>query len=164
VAPRLTGGAVSARLDLSDVDKGMESLRSVRLRPVFNALRKPLRDDQKDHAADQAGPDGQWAPRAASTMARLSRRRRGRTASGRRRRPRRPGRLLGRIPRIFDVRASEGGLVAENRAKYSLVHQEGGTVGRGARIPARPFLWFSGGFLTAAEEALGKALEIEWGR
>lgn len=157
---------VAAHINLTDVEKGLLGLdvRPSALRPVFNELRNPLRDDLKDHARQQEGPEGKWPGRSRRTMSRLTARRRGRTASGRRRSRRRAGRLLGRLPSLFVVRVSGHGISAENRAKWSAIHQEGGTAGRGARIPARPFAWISDRFLDLSVEFLAEVMQLGWGR
>lgn len=158
-------GFVRAHVELSDVEKGLIGLdlKASAMRPVFNELRAPLREDQKEHAQQEQGPEGKWPARSRKTMARLGARRRGRTAKGRRRSRRRPGRLLGRLPGILDVRARSTSLSAESKAKWSGIHQDGGTAGRGARIPPRPFLWISDRFFDLSVELFAAVLELGWG-
>lgn len=157
---------VSAQIDLSDVERGLLGLnvRPSALRPVFNELRNPLRGDLKDHQAQQEGPGGKWPARSNRTTSRLSARRRGRTASGRRRGRRKAGRLLGKLPHLFVLRVSSYGLSAENRAAWSDIHDKGGTAGRGARIPARPYAWLSDRFLDLSVEFVAECMQLGWGR
>lgn len=136
--------ALRVHVDLGAVEQGIARARDrAKARAqAFRSLKKPLRDDQRDHAKQKEGPEGKWPPRAASTIERA------------RKRGKRLRKPMGRLPTAVAYRAGSGGLVAESRAAWSGVHQEGGRVGYGSRIPARPFLWFSESFLRKAAEAL----------
>lgn len=162
----MTAQFVSAQIDLTDVERGLLGLdlRPSALRPVFNELRNPLRQDLRDHQAKERGPDGKWPARSRGTTSRLTSRRRGRTASGRRRGRRKAGRLLGRLPHLFVLRVNAWGLSAENRAKWSLIHAEGGTAGRGARIPKRDYAYMSDQFLDLSVEFVQECMLLGWGR
>lgn len=48
--------------------------------------------------------------------------------------------LLGRLRTAIRAKAEETRVVVENAIPWSRIHNEGGTAGRGARIPARVFL------------------------
>lgn len=104
---------------------------------AMQELRKPLRVDQREHARAQEGPDGPW-PKRASAADRAS-------ASRKRRKRRRPSRrrLLGKLPGAVKVTSTRSSVTIESRVAWSGIHQHGGTAGRGAKIPARPFLWIS---------------------
>lgn len=124
------------------------------LRPVWRVIRKPLLEDQRNHAKAQAGPDGSWASHSRSYT--LRRRARPRVRVGpqlqRRRRRRRkvaPRRLrmLGRLPLALRVLSTRNSVSAISRVAWSGVHQTGGTVGRGRRVPKREFLWVGRGVL-----------------
>lgn len=144
---------IYATLDLGDVERGLEAMarRARALGPVFRELKTPLRLDQRDHSKKREGPSALWAPRAASTMARMR-------AGGRR--ARKP---MGRLPGAVSYRATASSVSGRSRVLWSGIHQDGGTVGHGARIPARPFLWISDGMLQIAEDTLGAALVRAYG-
>jgi hypothetical protein len=122
-------------VDLTRVQRGLDALyaRGRDTRPVLAAMRIPARKDQMQHGKEQQGPNGPWKRRAASTTSGRSKRRR----QIRRRR------LLGRLSSAVVTRVARGGMVVESQVAWSEIHQSGGTAGRGAKIPARPFLWWS---------------------
>ena len=143
---------------MGDVKRGLRGLLRAGqdIGPLLQEARKPLRTDQREHQRRRRGPDGPWPKTAASTV-----RGRGHTKSGRRRR-RRP---LGRLPGLLTVRViGRDTLVARSRVDWAYVHQHGGRVGRGARIPARPFLYFGAEFLDDMEQALATYLARGFGR
>lgn len=157
---------LSATVDFDDALRSMGNMEDAakRLRPAWASLRRPMRDDQRDHAKAQAGPNGKWPRNSPKTIERARQMKRGRRkakkrAKGRRketvkftnkrgRRQFRASRLLGSLPnRTVQVQQLGGdGLRAFSRVPWSGVHQEGGRAGRGSRIPARPFLWLSSKF------------------
>jgi phage gpG-like protein len=142
---------VIATVDIADVERGLAAMehRSRTLGPVFTGLKKPLRDDQREHKKAKSGPESPWAPRAESTK-----------HGGTRKLARS---LLGRLPSAVKYSSTPLSVVAESRVGWSEAHQEGATVGHGARLPARPFLWLSDKLLDIAAEALVAALERAWG-
>ena len=149
---------LEARIDTGDMVSGLRALaRAGRdVAPILREARKPLRSDQREHQRRKRGPDGPWPGPSAGTV-----RKRGRTKSGRRRR-RRP---LGRLPTSLSiVIVGRATLVARSKVPWAYVHQEGGRVGRGARLPARPFLYFGREFLEDVEQALGQYLARSWRR
>lgn len=131
-----------ASVDLTAVDRGLDAMtRAARdLGPAFKEAKKPVRADQRQHAKERSGPDGRWAPKSRLTLAReaLDRKRKGKRRGGGRR-------LLGRLPAAIVVTSDRNRVVARSRARGGIsgTHQDGGPAGRGARIPARPFLWVS---------------------
>lgn len=145
---RLTLDASSAFAGLDRMAKQGRSLGK-----AFRILKPDLRADQKDHAAKAAGPDGAWAPRATGTSGRLTRGSRRYLGKTRRKSTRRP---LGRLVTQVTYMASNAGVFATSRVPWSGVHQEGGRVGRGAVIPARPFLWLSDRIVERASEVLAR--------
>jgi phage gpG-like protein len=144
---------VQATLDIGDVEQGLAAMerRAHTLGPAFHALRKPLKLDQKAHAKEKRGPSAMWAPRAASTMARL------RQGSHRARK------LMGRLPSATRYTSDATSVSGTSKALWSGSHQDGDTVGHGSRLPARPFLWISDDMLTVAENTLGSALVRAYG-
>jgi len=163
----------AAKVDLEDFEAGLRDLGRAgkTLSPAFRKLKSPMRADQRAHARAEQGPDGKWAPRAPSTAADISGRRRGARAANqlakgrgetaRRRAPGR-GKILGRIPSAIVVRSGPGIVEVISRVSYSAIHQEGGKVGRGSVLPARPFLWMSEAFIQQAMETFSTHLEQGW--
>ena len=132
---------VTASVDLRDVEKGIDALANPRaIAKGLRELKKPLRLDQRDHAKKAEGPDGKWPARAVK----------------------RRKRLLGRLPGVVKVTSTGSSVSAVSGVKWSAIHQEGGTAGNGAKIPARPFLWASEGLKTKAAEMLRAAVTEEW--
>lgn len=154
----MSDATITATVDTRDVERGLAGiLRAGRdVAPVLREARKPLREDLRAHQRERRGPDGPWPGPAAGTV-----RKRGRTKSGRRRR----GRLLGKLPGQVTI-AVQGGdtLVARNRVPWASVQQEGGAVGRGAEIPARPFLYFGPEFLDDVQAAAAEHITRGWRR
>lgn len=148
---------LAVTLDISDVEKGLEgfshSRRKRALSRAFGDLKEPLKLDQRDHAKQQAGPDGRWAPRAASTMAR--RKYRGHHAA------RRP---LGRAPTAIQYTSDATGVYGRARFSWWRALQEGARVGRGHRsqLPAREFWWISDGVLDRAVETFADDFQRAW--
>lgn len=149
---------IDATVDMRDVERGLAGLlRAGRdIAPLLHELKKPLRADLRAHQRERRGPDGPWPGPAAETV-----RKRGRTKSGRRRR----ARDLGKLPGQVSVSVQGGDtLVAKNRVAWARVHQEGGTVGQGAELPAREFMYFGDEFLEDVDQAVGNHLEQRWRR
>lgn len=114
--------SVSGTVDVAQVDLGLERMADKKLAGVIaRDLKKPLRDDQRDHAKAQEGPEGKWPKRK---------------LGGRRR-------VLGKLPAALKVGARSGLVYVESRVRWSGAHQDGGKVGRGAVLPERRFLWIS---------------------
>lgn len=150
----MSGAYVSATVDLGDVERGLAAVeRSGRdLTPAFRELKKPMREDQKDHGKRQRGPFGTWARRKPSTLAFYRSRGKGRIP-----------RPLGRLSTAVTYTASRFGVFGESRAKWSDVHMTGGVVGKGARLRARPFLWMATKFLDLAERSIERRLLSAYG-
>lgn len=150
---------ITARLDTRSLKRGLRELgtQAERARPFFEALKAPLRQDQREHRRAQEGPKGTWPKRARTTSGK-----RGSPSHNKKRRQRR--RLLGKLPTAVRYRSDADEVSATSRVPWSGVHQDGGRVGRGAEVPARPFLWLSRGFLRDAGEALLDYVARNWGR
>jgi phage gpG-like protein len=147
-----TGAYISATIDLGDVEKGLAAMeRPGVLGPAFKDLKRPLRLDQKDHSKKRQGPESSWAPRAASTMERM------RMGGHRAKKP------LGRLTGAVSYSADATGVRGWSRVSWSDVFQTGGVVGKGVRLPARPFLWVSDEMLRIAENTIGSALVRAYG-
>ncbi len=139
---------IATHIDLSAVEAGLRGMASqIPMRKTFIELKKPLRVDQKDHAKSKAGPEGAWVPRSLHTQPKRARRR-----------------LLGRLPNAVSYTTTATSLTAKSRIAWSGVHQDGGTAGRGSRIPARPFLWISSTVLDVAQKLFAEAYLLAFGR
>jgi phage gpG-like protein len=147
-----------AHVDLSKVEVGIGKVlgRAEALGQAFRLLERPLRDDQRDHGRSQEGPDGKWPARSPATLGRLRHR------SGGKRRVRRARRVLGMLPTTLRVLSSPRRVLAASKVRWAALHQEGGRVGRGAKVPARPFLWVSPEMLDRAVEVLAEHLRSGW--
>lgn len=138
---------VSATVDLGDVEQGLDAAkrRAHALGPAFKELKAPMRADQKDHGKRQRGPFGTWARRSPKTLEFYR-------EHGKHRVPR----PLGRLSTAVTYTATKFGVFAESRAKWSESQQDGGIVGRGVRLRARPFLWMATKFLQLAEDVIDR--------
>lgn len=133
-----TTGVLSAHVNVSALAGAFAAAARINLRPGFVSARGDLRADLRDHAKKQQGPDGTWPARAGS------------------RRNRRPRKLLGRLPGALSIRSTRDRMVARSLVDWSAIHKTGGTAGRGARIPARDWLWASDVALTRIAGVLAR--------
>lgn len=156
-------------VDLDDVFAGLnEMVKAGRdLRPVFKDARKDLRVDLKAHFDAASGPDGAWAPRAPSTVARIL------STGGHRRNVTRKGKVkkgaarrlanqLGRLKSAWRITYDKGQLVATSNVKWAGIHQFGGMAAKRALIPARPFAWVSDVFLGALSVSVAAHVARGW--
>jgi phage gpG-like protein len=146
-----------AKVDDSSFQAGLRDVRRAgrNLPEVFRRLRAPMRRDQVDHARQEEGPEGSWpARRGERAVVRRGKRRRSRARSIR---------LLGRLPDAIDIRAAGVTVFARSRVKWARAHADGDVVGRGARLPARSFLWISDELADEANRQLGDHLGKAWG-
>jgi hypothetical protein len=144
---------VSATVDISDVEKGLDAASSAsrQLGPAFKAIKKPMREDQRDHGKRQRGPFGSWARRSPRTLAFY------------RSHHKRVPRPLGRLSTAVAYKANSLGVTGESRAKWSDAQQSGGVVGRGVHLRARPFLWLSTKLLGIAEDIIERRILAAYG-
>ena len=149
---------IRATVDMTEVDRGIDSLTAAARdkSPVYKELRKPLRQDQAEHAKRREGPAGKWPAKSPFTLAREAR---ARKRAGKKRGSRR---LLGKLPSAIAVKADRNKVVAYSRVRWSSIHQDGGAAGRGAKIPARPFLWASQKLLEKARELFENHILGRW--
>lgn len=157
----LLDGLGRATVSLGWVEAALNALRNPDLRKAWLEARKPLRADQRDHAKRQEGPSGPWTSRAPLTQSRRGRMTGRGTGKPSRRRARK---ILGRLPTALTSKATRTGVSIISRAKFSAVHQDGGTAGNGAKIPARPFLWASQEALEAIGFVVSRHLKIVFER
>jgi phage gpG-like protein len=167
-------GIVRISVRDTEVQRGLDAMRGRGhlLGVVFRELRPVLRLDLREHAKFHAGPDGNWPPRAASTLAKIEKRaakvgrtRTRKTKDGTRIRTRNVTRMqnaLGSLPGSVRTKAGQRQLVAESPVAWAGIHNEGGIAGHGSSIPARPFVFFSENFLGAAEREIGRFVFFGW--
>jgi hypothetical protein len=135
-----------------------DRLRKVDIKDAFLELRGPAVFDQRHHWRKDEAPDGRWPGLAASTLERRTRKR-GRAKNGRQQSW--PRKLLGRFPTAMQSIATTRSLIVRSRVKrFSMVHQEGGRAGHGARIPRRQYMWISDWLRAQAVERFKKALVL----
>jgi phage gpG-like protein len=132
---------IEGRFDSRQLERALDELGRRADEGWFRELAPAARADQRDHARHQEGPEGRWPRRDPDTVAAPSRKRLRRR------------RVLGRLPGAIKVQVHPDAIEIRSRVAWSNVHQEGGTAGHGASMPARPFLWWSEEFLETAEEA-----------
>jgi len=151
-------------VDVSDVIEGLRGMmaRGQDLRPIFRDVRELLKLDVEEHFANQQGDDGQWAPRARSSIERMRgakgmTRRRGKLKGSFTKRGARA--FVGQLGRFkyvntykFDVTATSISMRA--RGAWAGAIQYGSTGHNGARVPARPFLWASEALVARFGDAL----------
>jgi phage gpG-like protein len=144
---------IHASFDARDLERALDEMarRGEHGGPFFRELAPHARQDQREHAQQKHGPEAPWKPRAEETADKL-----------RRKRKRRP--LLGRLPGAIQVKVHQDAIEIRSRVEWSGIHQEGGRANHGAEMPARPFLWWSPGFLEDVEEAALLYVTHNWGR
>lgn len=142
--------------DLEDVLDGFNEMsRAGRdLRRAWRELKPVLKVDIREHFRAREGPDGKWPPLAASTKEKRKAARGGR---------RRRGGLLGKLRTAFTIEFDEKELRAESRVpEWASAHQDGATVGRGAKLPKRTHIWMSNEFIDRAVERLIEHITRRW--
>jgi phage gpG-like protein len=144
---------LSVSVDTAVVERSLAELerRGQDLRQPLRIIRKEMRGDQRDHARSKEGPSGKWPARARETV---------RAARGKGR----AKRFMGRLPSAVDYIAEQRRVVARSKVPWSGSHMEGDTVGKGVKLPARPFLWISDKLVEVAERVLTRFLVNGWGK
>lgn len=156
---------IVATIHTGDVERGIREMerRAKMFAPAFQRLKKPLRDDQRNHAIAQDGPEGKWPPRKSKYGSRTQKRDSGgRFLKGKRGKRKPAGKLLGALPGATRYRVETDSVRAFSPVPWAGIHQEGGTAGRGAKIPARPFLWLSDALLRVADEVIAEHIAEPW--
>ncbi len=150
------------RFDMTDVERGLAAMVQAGKSPrqAFKLLRLPSKADQIEHGKKMEGPSGaKWQPRAASTV------RRAKNAKSRKRAKTATRRILNSLPRrALSAVATGSALVVASKVPWAGIHQHGGTAGRGAKIPARPFIYFSDEFIEKALVVLRAHIILSWRR
>lgn len=131
----MSGPVVEIEVDIGDANAGLASMehKARALGSVMRSLVKPLRDDQRNHKRAREGSAGAWQPLAASTIAAAS-------SHGKRKSARS---ILGKLPSAVQYKTTPMSVSGMSRVAWSGAHQDGATVGHGAKLPAREFLWIS---------------------
>jgi phage gpG-like protein len=148
------------KINVDSVVDGIDAMLNGSSRSI-RMLRKPMKSDQLDHAKTKKNSDGSpWAPRAAWRV-----QKRGKHAGKPKRRKGRTRQLLGRLtsPSTWQRTGRTWSAGYRSRADFSGVQQDGGKVGRGSKIPAREFLYFSDKFMDEASEIVGAAMVKSFG-
>lgn len=138
-------------VDFSDVVAGLDNLARLPAARIHRELKPLVRADQAEHASKRTGPGGRWAPRALATVEKMR-------LEHVRRRP--LGKLTGGG---VSYRSTASAITATSKIPWSGVHQEGGRVGRGAEVPARPFLWISDALLHDSQRLVVDQLAAAFG-
>lgn len=143
-----------SKLDAREVEKSLAELerRGQNPLPAMRVIRMEMRTDQRDHASGKEGPDGKWPPRSAATI------KAARKGSGR------PRRFMGRLTTAVDYLAQHKQVIGRSKIPWSGAHQEGATVGKGVKLPARPFLWISDRLLEVSARVLTRFIVNGWGK
>jgi phage gpG-like protein len=143
---------LAATVSIGGVLRRLEDMRRLDRRKVFSSARRPARADQRDHAKRQESPRGRWAALASSTIER-------RAQTTKRKRTRR---LLGRLPSALVMVHDADRLIIRARARWGHVHMTGGRAGKGARIPARQYMWISRQLLRQVRRLFVDAYRRAW--
>lgn len=164
-------GFIDLDLDLRDVEDGFRgiSLKSKELRPVFSAVQKDLREDIREHFARTLAEEGPWPGWSRATMDRFLAERKSvgpgpyspayrrrvhaklanvkRSGALTKRAERRTHNLLGRLKIALGLKIERTYIEARNLVAWAGAHEFGGTVGHGATLPQRSFMWASEGLV-----------------
>lgn len=139
-------------------------------------MRPILKRDLKSNAVNEKSPSGAWPKRATDKKKHrgfeVTRGRKLKESKTRGARSsvkfKSKGALLGKIPKSVTVKKTAHTIRAESTirnkkgVKFGGVHNVGGKVGRGSKIPARPHVYLSPKFLKTARERLAKHLVGTW--
>lgn len=156
---------IVAKVDDRSVQQGLREVAKAGhdLADVFRRMRQPMRRDQAEHARAEAGPDGPWPARKSRSRERKLyakvRRRRGGASTAQ---VFRFNGLLGVLPDLIQVKAVGATVIARSPIKWARAHADGATVGRGADLPERPFLWVSEDLAALASKMIGDHLSRAW--
>lgn len=137
-------------IDLDDVVDGFDDMIKAGrdFKPVFRRAGKRLRREIFISGSRKEGPEGKWDPLSKAT---LKRRRE------KRKRGQKPAvAILGKLRRAISIEYDNGAIRAVSKIPWSGVHQEGGTVGRGSVIPARPHVYANDAFMDYLVEEIVK--------
>jgi phage gpG-like protein len=150
---------IEGTFDMRDALAGLDAMdrqAEQKAAIMFKELAKPARADVRQHQRDRKGIASSWPNRAQSTVARARRK-----SSRKRRKGRRAG-LLGGLPSTWKTSTNASELKLSHRVKWATIHDEGGTAGKGARIPKRQFMYWSPEFLEESVEAFAEFVMGAW--
>jgi phage gpG-like protein len=146
-------GSSGTRSDLRSIKKAFKAMERAGENPkkVWRVVKKPMRDDQKEHmraAEDSKG--AKWKPLASSTVERrLSKGGRAgkHTKRGKLKKSaaKKLGKLLGnKLVSGSKFKVSRRSIkLTQTKVKWAGIHQHGGRAGRGNQIPKREFFYIS---------------------
>jgi hypothetical protein len=144
---------IEGAIELKDVTQGFAAIgkaATAEKRAFFADIKSEAKKDLRNHQRQARGPDGPWPGPAAATIRRKRRTKRSR-----------PGRL-GNIPTAWKSYLDDDSLKFRNMVSFADAHHGGATAGNSARIPARPFAYFSEPFGAAAVEEWGQRVAARW--
>lgn len=151
---------INVEVDIRTILGAFDRIRRMDVRKVLSDLRGPTRFDQHHHYRKEEAPGGNWRPLAASTVERRRRKRGYNFKTGKNMSW--PTKLLGRFPTALKSIVRTRELIVRSRVKrFSMIHQEGGIAGYGARIPSRQYLWISPWLIQQVRKYFEKQLAIE---
>jgi hypothetical protein len=170
----MAGDDYATEVDLSDVLRGFDLMlaRSSNLTSVFQTAKEWLQGEVASHFAEGEGPEGEWPGPAESTQARkefargsgfVKRVVKGKLTRTKRKKTwaRKPLGRLGQV-KSYVFRVGPQGLTMQPRGAWAAIHQFGGVAGHGAKIPARPFLWFGEDLIERVSGAILAFLFDAW--
>jgi len=111
-----------------------------------------LKQDQRENFRLREGPDGKWARLSPTT------RRKRRKAKNKRRKRRPLQATLGKLKTAFWIDLGRQYLLAVSKVPWAHVHQDGGAVGKGARMPKRTHLYLSHEFIGRIRDGIAQYL------
>ncbi len=143
-------------IEFRDVAEGLEALSKAATRrktEAFRQIKPRAKRDLGQRGLTQTGPDGKaWQAGSAASQRRARRDRR---------RNRQPG-DLGKLTTAWKSQIEPEQLRFVNVIDYALIHHEGGRVGRGVKLPARPFGGFSPEFADKASKIWADMVLGSW--
>lgn len=135
-----------------------------RLEAVFRRLVAPMRADQREHADKEEGPEGEkWPARKYEAQPKLF-------AKAKRATKKQPARhevfkfggLLGALPEMVQVRSLGASVWARHPIAWASAQAMGDVVGRGVRLPPRPFVYVSQQLGDKAVAMINDHLQDAW--
>lgn len=166
------------RINTRDVEQAIRATKELahELTRVMRALKPWAKRDQLEHAARTMGPEGPWPVRARATLEKRQKRARIVVTRTQTTRARKGGGIgskivtrqratwpLGTLPKSIRYRAERDLLrVTGVPEEIAEAHRRGATVGRGAKLPARDYIWFSPRFVDMAAATIEDYIVAPW--
>ncbi len=153
-------------VDLRQFDRAVRRMikGGADVRPALRKVRPAFRKDQREHMKNQeSSTGGKWPKLAAATRAKRLKKgqfqfftKRGKLKKSAKR----------KLDRVLSAKLNAGAKIKIHareinfraRPSWAGVHQKGGVVGRGSRVPKREFLWVSDPFLKVMAQRIAEHL------